>query len=132
MKLAWNSPNVTRAKTYIYQALWDYIFPHAHSRYEFDDFLRAMAHFPSFCGTDGDSTSVSDEELCARELGTLFAHITYETNCNDPTLPDPSNRQGLCFLEEQDCDTEAERGINDCWYDGTNFSAMSAYPPASD
>ena len=86
-----------------------------------------MAHFPSFCGTDGDTAALSKTyaQICAKELGTLFAHITYETNCNDGTSPYPTHKQGLCFIKEKNCDKAGVKQDNTCDYTNTNPDAAT-------
>ena len=41
------------------------------------------------------------EEICRAELATLFAHMTYETNCSDEQ--DGTDLKGLCLKREQSC-----------------------------
>ena len=80
-----SSANVQMIQNFLTSSLWDTFFPLADPFYTFDDFMRAVAHFPSFCGSDGDDTSRSHYMICIDEIVTLFAHIAYETNCNDLT-----------------------------------------------
>ena len=67
---------------------WNYIFPYSNELYDYDSFLMAVGKFPMFCGQD-------DEQLCKRELSTIFAHMAHEVGTNDPFLDIPAWRQGL-------------------------------------
>ena len=62
------------------------------SKYEYIDFLRAIAQFPAFCSeydAASDEPDLQDTDTaCKRELATLFAHMTFETGrVNHFTLP---------------------------------------------
>lgn len=39
-----------------------------------------MAKFPAFCNEVGPATTDSLETVCKKEIATILAHITYETN----------------------------------------------------
>ena len=50
----------------------------------YNDFLKAVARFPAFCGGFTNNTILTDDQLCAKELATIFAHCAFETGTNDP------------------------------------------------
>jgi len=70
---------VKRAKKIISKAQFDTKFSGHHSDYDYDDFLKAMALYPKFCGESSLSMYNSDlTKTCKRELATLFAHFDQE------------------------------------------------------
>lgn len=50
-----------------------------HKIYTFEDFLKAVGSFPAFCGESKEGSKMSKENICKKELATLFAHMTQET-----------------------------------------------------
>jgi len=63
------------------EAYWNYLFPYANSFYTLDSFLQAASRFPAFCNEphEIDSYTSDIDDMCAKELSALFAHITTET-----------------------------------------------------
>lgn len=47
--------------------------PNADSIYSYQNFLRAVAKFPAFCGESNGDFGIDD--ACKRELAALFAHM---------------------------------------------------------
>ena len=70
---------------------WDVAFPHAHSIYTHENFLKAVSRFPAFCNETSESTEDDPnfedalEQTCKRELATLFAHWGQETGKRSPS-----------------------------------------------
>ena len=58
----------------ISQSDWNYIFEVANKIYTYSDFLKAVAKFRHFCGEKGPYTSLSLDDVCKKELATVFAH----------------------------------------------------------
>jgi hypothetical protein len=53
-----------------------------HPGYNYKAFITAVSKYPAFCGERGavgQASTLSDDELCKKELSTLFAHITQVT-----------------------------------------------------
>lgn len=71
--------------------------------YTYEDFLLAVAKFPSFCGEgELESAGYDKDQTCGRELATLFAHFTQETGYNDPGKGE-TWKQALYHIEEMNC-----------------------------
>jgi hypothetical protein len=51
------------------------MFPHRNGIYTYDSFLQAAAKYPRFCGENNNAV-YDDDEMCARELATILAHMT--------------------------------------------------------
>jgi hypothetical protein len=54
-----------------------------HSQYKYSQFLTAISKFPAFCGEKGlvgHAADLTEDQVCMKELATLFAHILHETN----------------------------------------------------
>ena len=70
----------------------------------YNDFLKAVARFPAFCGGFTNNTILTDDQLCAKELATIFAHCAFETGKNDTKdATTPAWRQGLAKLIPDGC-----------------------------
>jgi len=77
--------NVQLVQSLVSEELWDQFFSHRDSAYSLDNFLKSVAKFPAFC----NETNVAEQTLettCARELSSLFAHWTYASGKNDPSI----------------------------------------------
>ena len=105
-----NYPNVQRVKGLVSREMWDYIFPVRNEVYNYEEFLKAIGKFPALCNEKPSDSGESLDEICARELATIFAHATQETGGHAPSgyLPgfdDPVDewRQGLYYLRELGC-----------------------------
>lgn len=76
--------NVQRVTRLFTAADWSRGFPLANPVYSWDEFLKAVAKFPGFCSESYlDGWSIDD--VCKREMATLFAHWGQETGKRDPT-----------------------------------------------
>ena len=71
--------NVALVKGIITSDTWNQSFPFNNSTYTYNDFLRAVAKFPMFCNEFNTATmgSLTQKDVCKRELATLLAHISY-------------------------------------------------------
>lgn len=70
--------NVQRVKSLLPESLWNEFFPHALAVYRYEDFLKAVAKFPKFCG-EAAKNQQSMEEACGLELATFLAHMKHES-----------------------------------------------------
>lgn len=61
-----------------------------------------MAKFPAFCNETNVVLEQTLETTCARELSSLFAHWTYDSGKNDPSIGETWT-QGLSLLRETYC-----------------------------
>jgi len=87
-----NAPNVQNIKEFIPDAAaWEEMLPKRDDLYDFTSFLRAAAKFPKFCG-EGNCPNLNGKMSCARELATLFAHLSQETGYNSPSDSVPIHR----------------------------------------
>jgi hypothetical protein len=78
-----NNPiNVQRVMKLIQYDLWEKLTPFRLPTYTYSSFLTAVSRYPAFCGergTVGQAASLSDDQVCLKELATLFAHMAQET-----------------------------------------------------
>lgn len=63
---------------------WDYLFPIAASVYTYEQFVKAVHKFPAVCGEKDSSINLSLDEVCKKELATIFAHMVQETGAHSP------------------------------------------------
>ena len=73
--------------------------------YTYESFLTAVSHYPAFCGergTYGQAASLSDDQICLKELATLFAHMAQETGWHvaGAAVPKGYAGEGQIVLEE--------------------------------
>ena len=68
--------NVVRASSNFSESTWEDMTENASSIYSYDDFLKAVAKFPSFCGETMNPLGYNEDETCSREIAALFAHMT--------------------------------------------------------
>ncbi len=106
--------NVKRIVSLVDQEMWeDTLFPHRNGNshldsnathtveyYTYIGFLQAAAKYPMFCNEDF-STGMTIDEVCAKELATMFAHFTQETGAHSAAMGDGNEaRQGLYWFGE--------------------------------
>ena len=49
--------------------------------------MKAVAAYPALCGEKGpygQAADLTQEEVCKKELATMFAHFAQETGAHDP------------------------------------------------
>ena len=74
--------NVSLVSSLIDETDWADIFFDRDPIYTYENFLKAVAKFPAFCGeTNIEGQSI--EEACKRELSALFAHWTEATGTRE-------------------------------------------------
>lgn len=114
--------NVQRVKRVFTESDWNTNFPFANALYTYNDFLKAVAKFPAFCGEAPSGETI--DQVCQRELATIFAHWAQETGLNDSSNAEPIWKQALYWIKEIRCD-----GTNDpsCDYKDWGWSA-AAWP----
>lgn len=78
-----SSPNVQRVMGLFSQADWNRGFPLANKIYTYDNFLKAVAKFPAFCN-EKNTDDLTLDQVCRRELASIFAHWGQETGKRDP------------------------------------------------
>jgi len=62
------------------------LFPKAARVYTYDGFIQAVAAFPKFCGEKGTTQQakvLTIDQVCIKEIITLFSHITWQTSVRD-------------------------------------------------
>ena len=119
--------NAARAVRIFPEELFELFFPVAADAYTYEELIKAIAKFPSFCGEAGPYTTESLDEVCARELATVFAHGTQETGGHSPAdaLPDSNGnpveewRQGFYHIREMGCSEDG----SGCEYRGGTCNA---------
>jgi len=106
-----NQRNVQVVSSVFTQADWDHLFSAANPVYTYDNFMKAIAALPSVCGeqgTHGQAVTLSLEDICRKELATMFAHFAQETGAHDSTGASTNGvteawRQGLYLVEDPAC-----------------------------
>lgn len=81
-------------------------FPQSDSIYTYENFLKAVAKFPSFCG-ETNIEGQTLEQTCKRELASIFAHWGQETGKRSPADGE-FWKQALYWVQEIRCN-----GTND-------------------
>jgi len=55
---------------------WESSFPQRNSIYTYENFMKALARYPKFCGEAKDSVEESDlENACKIELAAILTHM---------------------------------------------------------
>ena len=83
-------------ETLISRQQYERAFPHHHSLYSYEDFIKAAAYFPLFAGEGTPQTR-------KRELAAFFAHAAHETTSGGPGAKGGAYAWGLYYTEEQGC-----------------------------
>jgi chitodextrinase len=105
-----SAENVQRVMRILDSTEWEFLFPKRDDVYTFEGFLQAVAKFPYFC--DENNTNMADDDMCKKELATMFAHFVVETGYNSKWLAENKNpaseriplwRQALHEIENQGC-----------------------------
>ena len=116
---------LTYANVQLVQSLFDEAdfdgFPLRNEIYTYDNFLKAVAKFPNFCGETIIIEGQTLEETCKRELASIFAHWGQETGKRSPDDGEFWT-QALYWVEEIRCS-----GTNDpsCNYQDGGWSGAS-------
>ena len=101
-----NSENVQRVLRVLSKGAWKYLFPIAKDAYTYENFVKAIAKFPMICNEKASSVSLSIDDVCKKELATMFAHFAQETGANSPNgiqgIKEPW-RQAFYYLSEDAC-----------------------------
>jgi hypothetical protein len=120
MKLAGNPshPDIEKQRGILPEETFEELFPARNENYTYEGFLKAVARFPKFCSEDEDGGAGSDE-MCKRELATLFAHIVKETGTTDDMDGLEEWQSGLLHVHEADTSKEYRSAV-EYW--------MEAYP----
>jgi chitinase len=98
---AWVPPLPQGAKGNGVEALlsrkqYEQFFPHHHSIYTYEAFIKAAADFPLFAGE-------GSPEIRKRELAAFFAHAAHETTNGGPGSKGGEFAWGLVYTEELGC-----------------------------
>ena len=100
--------NVTRITRVLSEQGFLHIFSLASGEFTFENFTKAAARFPNFCDSNPENSSLTMDQMCAKELSTLFAHIIQETGKNDPTDTNLQEwRQGMFKMIPDGCPNDA-------------------------
>jgi hypothetical protein len=111
------SANVIRIQRVFPESLFDYIFPMANmglgphpdnGPYTYYNFLKAAAMWPHFCSEAKDGSADLDE-VCKKELVSMFAHFAQEVGAHDDHSPIPTWRQGLYWFTEMGCSDDPSK-----------------------
>ncbi|WP_234393681.1 chitinase [Allofrancisella guangzhouensis] len=105
-----NPQNVKRVESIISEKDWNYIFPKRSVEYTYENFLKAVAKFPAFCGSYDDGRDA--DAICRKSLATMFAHFTQETGGHTAHWDVPEWRQGLVHVREMGWDENMRGGYN--------------------
>ena len=62
------------------ETAWEDLFPLRNAVYTYDGFLNAVGKFPAFCDEKPEESSWTDENMCKKELATVFANFVQETS----------------------------------------------------
>jgi hypothetical protein len=61
---------------------WEYILPLRNAIFSYEEFLTAVSKFPAFCGekgTHGQASTLSNDDMCKKEIAALLAHAVHAT-----------------------------------------------------
>jgi chitodextrinase len=107
-----NPSNVKRVESMVTAYDWGYLFPVRSPEYSYENYLKAVAKFPSFCGDYDDGRDAN--AICRRSLATMFAHFTQETGGHSPGWNGIAEewRQGLVHVREMGWDETMRGGYN--------------------
>lgn len=102
-----NFTNVDRVKNHLTSTQFDELFPLKSEFYTYDNFLKAVAKFPKFCDDFNEEAkglnTQNIDEVCKRELSTLFAHIAFESGKNNAWEGISMFKQGLYHTKDVEC-----------------------------
>lgn len=82
--------NVQRAMSVMSENKWNQLFPQANALYSYENFMKAIARYPKFCGEAMDADIV---RACKTELSAIMAHMKQSSvnliysaniNCSGP------------------------------------------------
>ena len=114
--------NVMQVKEVFSEAQWSEWFPSANSLYTYENFLRAAAKYPAFCGEYNPAKSFTDTaaKACRREIAALFSVMDHTS-------------AGLSFVKDANCSgvacergpfrlagNDQYRGFSESFYEGSN------------
>lgn len=105
------------------EASFNHLFEFKDDIFTYEGFLKAVAKFPAFCD-ENNSSDYTDEEMCKKELATMFAHFVKETSYNSPWEESANGvdlwRQGLYYTELIGCGDDFPFSAN-CNYHGSGW-----------
>ena len=122
-----NPPNVRRIMSLFTEKDWKYLFPVANKLYTYESFLQAAAKFPKFCDERANWLTESMDDICKKEMITMWSHWNQETGGHSKELDgiNQDERQALYYLNEMGCD------FGGCEYTSTCSGwIQEAYPCA--
>ncbi len=67
--------NVQRVERVFSEAKYDEWTTGRNAIYTYNNFLRAVAKYPAFCGLSNSPRGLSADDTCKREIAALFAHM---------------------------------------------------------
>jgi hypothetical protein len=92
--------NSQRFKRVFSEADFNTVFPLRKGIYTYQGLVDAVKAFPAFCGEKGtyaQAATLSLDDVCRKELATLFAHVVIESGVNDDSSSTPRWKQGLYY-----------------------------------
>jgi chitodextrinase len=119
--------------------MWEHLTPFRDGIYTYEQFLTAISTFPAFCGergTHGHAATLTADQVCQKELATLFAHFAKETGYNwaDSIVPagypgegqlvSEAWRQAFYWIREVKCDPTG----SNCDYYSSDWGNDVNYP----
>ena len=116
--------NVQLVQSLFDEADFDDGFPLRNEIYTYDNFLKAVAKFPNFCG-ETNIEGQTLEETCERELASVFAYWGQETGKRSPDDGEFWT-QALYWVEEIRCSGTNDPSCN--YQDGGWSGASDAWP----
>ena len=117
--------NVQRVERILGKEGWNFLFPYRKSIYSYSGFLKAVAKYPKFCDEKAPTVTLSLDDVCRKELATMFAHYAQETGKHDAfdqTVPEW--RQSLYYITEIGCPGAAKCSNYTQW-------SNASFPPTS-
>ncbi|KAF4691314.1 hypothetical protein FOZ60_015852 [Perkinsus olseni] len=101
-----DAANCQRVKRLVNETAFSSLFPLANmgkgmgqGPYTYHNFLKAVAKWPRFCDDAGPDNADKDE-VCLRELTTMFAHFVQEVGAHNSSSKYPLWQQGLYYCRE--------------------------------
>lgn len=101
-----NPENVQRAMRVLTRDKWEYLVSLRDGFYTYDNFMQGLAAFPGICSDQGEGYAhLTKDEVCAREMATLFAHFSQEVGAHWSGTGGIAEewRQSLYIRSEESC-----------------------------
>ena len=103
LNMEWeDTPNMKRVMRVLTEEQWNYLTPARDPSYDgylsaYDAFVSTIKNYPAFCGEKGEhghAATLSIDDVCRKELATLFAHFAKESGANEAGMTVPAGYPG--------------------------------------